>query len=102
MIVSINPTANTMTVTTTSNANDLVTIDINLLTVLPPTGILNCNFYYPVVNVKMIFLTDLIPPTLTEVRFDPLKSSFAVSYLYQLPLFTLSSTNPLYASIPGL
>jgi hypothetical protein len=51
MTIGIDPNANTMTVTSTSNFNDLLTIEINLLAVLPPTGILNCNFYYPVVNL---------------------------------------------------
>ena len=52
-----------MTVSSASTLNENLTIPINISAVLPETRRLNCNFYYPFINIKMVNFTDLIPPS---------------------------------------
>ncbi len=76
MSVAVDTTTNMMTVSSTSTLNENLIIPINLVAVLLNSGRLNCNFYYPLINIRMVGLTHLIPPSLSfyEVRFDPYQS----------------------------
>jgi hypothetical protein len=71
MNVVINSATNIMTVSSTSTLNENIMIPINIVAVLPNIGRLNCNFYYPFLNIKMVYFTNLIPPsTPFELRYD--------------------------------
>lgn len=100
LTVSIDTNSNSMTVTSTNELNDQLTFPVSIVAVLPPTGLLNCQFYYPIVSLKMFFLTSLVPPAaISEVRFDPFNTKTVISYQYQLPLYSM--TNSQYANDPG-